>query len=173
MALLNFFKVHRNLHVGRYKLSEVFSGLETARPLKKFIRDRSLMRRLLRNTDVTLTRNGTRYMHVNERDGSLVIGLRYLSEADERYLYLDIVHELIHLKQHLDGRKLYDEEYSYADRPTEIEAYQYTVEEGRRLGMTEEKIAKYLYVEWMTRKEFARMLKTLGVTLPGTRTVSS
>lgn len=163
MALLNSFKVHRDLPIGRYKLREVFSGLENARPLKKFIRNRSLMRRLVRNTDVTLTRNGTRYMHVNDRDGSLVIGLKYLSEADERYLYLDIIHELIHLKQHLDGRKLFDEEYSYADRPTEIEAYQYTVEEGRRLGMTEEEIAEYLYVEWMNRNEFARMLKILGV----------
>jgi hypothetical protein len=111
-------------------------------------------------------------MHVNDKDGSLVVGLKYLHDADERYLYLDIIHELVHVKQHLDGKELFDEEYSYADRPTEIEAYQYTVEEGRRLGMTEEEIAEYLYVEWMTRKEFARMLETLGVAPSRGRIVS-
>jgi hypothetical protein len=102
-------------------------------------------------------------MRVNEEDGSLVIGLKYLHDADERYLYLDVIHELVHVKQYLDGKELFDEEYSYADRPTEIEAYQCSVEEARRLGMTEEQIAQYLYVEWMTRREFARMLETLGV----------
>jgi hypothetical protein len=166
MTLLNSFNVHRGLPAGRYKLSEIFSGLEEARPLKKFIRNRSLLRRLLKDTDVTLTEDGTHYMHVNAQDGSLVIGLEYLNDADERYLYLDIIHELIHLKQHSDGRKLFDEEYDYADRPTEIEAYRYTVDEGRRLGMTEEEITEYLYVEWMTQKEFVRMLKTLGVAAP-------
>jgi hypothetical protein len=119
---------------------------------------------MLWETEVTLTANGTRYMHVDDEDGSLVVGLQYLRDADEQYLYLDIIHELIHVKQYLDGRELFDDEYSYADRPTEIEAYQYTVEEGRKLGMTNEEIARYLYVEWITGKEFARMLETLGVT---------
>jgi hypothetical protein len=135
------------------------------RPLNKCISDPSLLREILSETEVTLTANGTRYMHVDDEDGSLVVGLDYLRDADERYLYLDTIHELIHVKQHLDGKELFDEEYSYADRPTEIEAYQCTVEEARRLGMTEEEIAQYLYVEWMTEKEFARMLETLGVDL--------
>jgi hypothetical protein len=94
----------------------------------------------------------------------LVVELKHIRDADERYLYLDIIHKLIHVKQYLDGRELFDDEYSYADQPTETEAYQYTVEECRTLGMTDEEIAKYLYVEWVTEKEFARMLETLGVT---------
>ena len=172
MSLLNSFKVNRDLPAGKYRLPQVFSGLQDAQPLKKCIRRRSLLRRILEETEVTLTANGTRYMHVNDKDGSLVVGLKYLHDADERYLYLDVIHELVHVKQHLDGKELFEEEYSYADRPTEIEAYQYTVEEGRRLGMTEEEIAEYLYVEWMTRKEFARMLETLGVAPSRGRIVS-
>jgi hypothetical protein len=121
------------------------------------------LHKILDETEVTLTPDGTRYMHVDDNDGSLVVGMKYLRDADARYLYLDIIHELVHVKQYLDGKELFDEEFSYADRPTEIEAYQYTVEECRRLGMTEQEIAQYLYVEWMTRKEFARMLETLGV----------
>ncbi len=78
--------------------------------------------------------------------------------------YLDIIHELIHVKQYLDGRELFDGQYNYADRPTEIEAYQFTIEEGRRLGTTDEEMARYLYVEWISREEFARMLEALGVT---------
>lgn len=167
------FKVNRDLPAGRYRLAQVFSGLEDLQPLNKCVPDPSLLRKILDETEVTLTVDGTRYMHINDEDGSLVVGLKYLREGDERYLYLDIIHELVHVKQYLDGKELFDEEYSYADRPTEIEAYQCTVEEGRRLGMSEEAIARYLYVEWMTRKEFARMLETLGVNPSRGRTGSS
>ena len=164
MSFLKSFRVNRDLPAGRYILPQVFAGLEDVQTLNRCIHDSSLLRRILGETEVTLTANGTRYMHVDDEDGSLVVGLQYLRDADEQYLYLDIIHELVHVKQYLDGRELFDDEYSYADRPTEIEAYQYTVEEGRRLGMTNEEIARYLYVEWITGKEFARMLGTLGVT---------
>lgn len=163
MSFVKSFRVNRDLPAGRYRLPLVFSGLENVRPLNKCIPNSLLLRKILDETEVTLTANGTRYMHVNDEDGSLVVGMKYLHDADERYLYLDIIHELIHVKQYLEGKELFDEEYSYADRPTEIEAYQYTVEEGRRLGMTEQEIAQYLQVEWMTKKEFARMLETLRV----------
>jgi hypothetical protein len=164
VSFLKSFRVNRDLPAGRYILPQVFAGLEDVQTLNKCIHDSSLLRRILGETEVTLTANGTRYMHVNDEDGSLVVGLKYLRDADERYLYLDIIHELIHVKQYLDGRELFDDEYNYADRPTEIEAYQYTVEESRRLGMMDEEIVRYLYVEWITGKEFARMLETLGVT---------
>jgi len=164
VSYLKSFRVNRDLPAGRYILPQVFAGLEDVQTLNKCIHDSALLRRILGQTEVTLTANGTRYMHVNDEDGSLVVGLKYLRDADERYLYLDIIHELIHVRQYFEGRELFDDEYNYADRPTEIEAYQYTVEEGRRLGMTDEEIARYLYVEWITGKEFARMLETLGVT---------
>lgn len=157
------FRVNRYLPAGRYGLPQVFGGLEDVQALNKCISDPSRLLKILGETEVTLTANGTRYMYVNEEDGSLVVALKYLRDADDRYLYLDIIHELIHVKQYLDGRELFDDEYNYADRPTEIEAYQYTVEEGRRLRMTEEEIAQYLYVEWMNGEEFACMLETLGV----------
>ncbi len=164
MSYLKSFRVNRDLPAGRYILPQVFAGLEDVQTLNKCIHDSALLRRILGQTELTLTANGTRYMHVNDEDGSLVVGLKYLRDADERYLYLDIIHELIHVRQYFEGRELFDDEYNYADRPTEIEAYQYTVEEGRRLGMTDEEIARYLYVEWISGKEFARMLETLGVT---------
>lgn len=159
---MNSFKVNRELPEGRYKLGEVFSGLEQVETLDKHIGNSGLLQKILQITEVTLT-NDTNYMYVNDEDGSLVVGLGYLKTADSRYLYLDVLHELVHVKQYLDGRKLFDESYSYVDRPTEIEAYQCAVEEGRRIGMSDDALKDYLYVEWITRKDHGRLLKTLGV----------
>jgi hypothetical protein len=37
------------------------------------------------------------------------------------------------------------------------------VKEARKIGMTDDAIAEYLYVEWITRSAHARLLKTLGI----------
>jgi len=159
---MNSFKINRELLGGRYKLREIFSGLEGADPLTKYMGNSGLLEKIVERTEVTLTED-TNYMYVNDEDGSLVVGLSYLKTADARYLYLDVIHELVHVKQYLDGRELFDESYSYVDRPTEIEAYRYAVEEARRIGMSDDALKDYLYVEWITRKEHERLLKALGV----------
>jgi len=159
------FRVNRDLPEGRYRFREVFSGLEDAEALSVYIGSRTQFRRILDQTDVTLTQD-TGYMYVNDGDGSLAVSLTYLQTADAHYLYLDVIHELAHVKQYLDGRELFDENYSYVDRPTEIEAYQCTVAEARKIGMADDAIAEYLYVEWITRIEHARLLKTLGIIAP-------
>jgi hypothetical protein len=159
---MNSYKINRELLGGRYKLREVFSGLEGVEPLTKCIGNSGLLEKIVERTEVTLTED-TNYMYVNDEDGSLVVGLSYLKTADARYLYLDVIHELVHVKQYLDGRELFDESYSYVDRPTEIEAYRCTVEEARRIGMSDDALKDYLYVEWITRKEHERLLKALGV----------
>jgi len=162
IVAMESFRVNRDLPEGRYRLREVFSGLEEVESLNAYIGSPTLLKRILERTDVTLTQ-ATSYMYVNDGDGSLVVGLEYMQTADAHYLYLDIIHELAHVKQYLDGRELFDENYSYVDRPTEIEAYQCTVKEARKIRMTDDAIAEYLYVEWITRKEHARLLNTLGV----------
>jgi hypothetical protein len=156
------FRVNRDLPEGRYRLREVFSGLEEAEALNAYIGSRKQLRQILEKTEVTLTQDSG-YMYVNDGDGSLVVSLGYLQTADAHYLYLDVIHELAHVKQYLDGRELFDENYSYVDRPTEIEAYQCTVAEARKIGMADDAIVEYLYVEWITRKEHARLLRTLGI----------
>jgi hypothetical protein len=156
------FRVNRDLPEGRYRLREVFAGLEEVEPLNAYVGSPKQLRKILEETDVTLTAD-TSYMYVNDGDGSLVVGLAYLQTADAQYLYLDLIHELAHAKQYLDGRELFDESYSYVDRPTEIEAYQCTMKEARKIGMADDAIAEYLYVEWITRREHARLLKTLGI----------
>ncbi len=155
------FRANRGLSEGRYRLLEVFSGLDNVEPLIKCL-GAKLLGKIFEETYVTLAREDG-YMYVNDEDGSLVVGLEYLKTADSRYLYLDVIHELVHVKQYLDGRELFDKNYSYVDRPTEIEAYECTVEEGRKIGMSDDALAEYLYVEWITRAQHAKLLKRLGV----------
>jgi len=76
---------------------------------------------------------------------------------------LDIVHELVHVKQHRKGLDLYDRSVSYVDRPTEIEAYAITVREARRIGLTDVAIFEYLSVDWISSEEHCRLAKRLNV----------
>jgi hypothetical protein len=103
------------------------------------------------------------YMYVDGSDGHLVISKNYLSNGNKTDIYLDLIHELCHVKQFLDGRELFDPRYDYVGRPTEIEAYRYTVQEARRLGLSEERICLYLKTEWMSQDDLKKLAKSLNV----------
>lgn len=105
---------------------------------------------------------GQGYMRVDS-DGIILVAQEHLHASDERVIYLDFVHELVHVKQALEGRTLYDRSVRYVDKETEIEAYKVAIEEGRRIGMREEELRNYLEVPWITEGEFRRLLGQLGV----------
>ncbi|HTY75804.1 MAG TPA: hypothetical protein VMD05_09600 [Candidatus Nanoarchaeia archaeon] len=105
------------------------------------------------------------YMYVDGADGHLVISKNYLNSGDKTEIYLDLIHELCHVKQFLDGKELFDPSYDYVDRPTEIEAYRYAVHEARRIGFSEERLRCYLRTEWMSDDDFARLAKAVNVSL--------
>jgi len=102
-------------------------------------------------------------MGVSDVDGHLIISARYLSTGDIVDIYLDIIHELVHVKQFMEGKALFDSDYRYIERPTEIEAYRYVVEEARRLGLSEHRICEHLKTEWMSDKDFKKLTKILNV----------
>jgi hypothetical protein len=118
---------------------------------------------VLHNLKVELTWFGG-YMFVNSSNGHLVINARYLNSGDKVDIYLDLVHELCHIKQFMEGKELFDSHYDYVDRPTEVEAYRYTVQEARRIGLSDERICQYLKTEWMSDKDLKRLAKALNVT---------
>jgi hypothetical protein len=91
------------------------------------------------------------------------IGSKYLASARINCLYLDVIHVLVHVKQFLDGRDLYDQTFEYVDRPTEIEAYRYTIDEAKRLQMSEDEILKYLRVDAVDDSELGRLIEKIGV----------
>lgn len=103
------------------------------------------------------------YMYVDTSNGHLVVSSRYLNTGDKIDIYLDLIHELCHVKQFLDGRDLFDQRYRYVERPTEIEAYCYTVQEARRLGLSNKRIYEYLKTEWISNREFNFLVKVVNV----------
>ncbi|MDG6941339.1 MAG: hypothetical protein JRN34_00225 [Nitrososphaerota archaeon] len=103
------------------------------------------------------------YMRIDDQEGSIVVSGKYLREGRDIDVYLDVIHELVHIRQHKEGKELWDRRYEYIDRPTEIEAYKVAVKEARRLGMGEEQVAQYLKVEWITEEAFQRFLRNVGV----------
>jgi len=117
---------------------------------------------VLRNVKVQLMWAGG-YMGVNALNGHLMVNSKYLNKGDKIDVYLDIIHELVHVKQYKEGKELFDGRYSYTERPTEVEAYRYTVQEARRLGLSDKRICQYLRTEWMSDAAFKHSAKTLGV----------
>jgi hypothetical protein len=105
------------------------------------------------------------YMYVDGADGHLVISKGYLNSGDKTDIYLDLIHELCHVKQFMEGKELFDPHYDYVDRPTEIEAYRYCVQEARRLGLSQERIRLYLKTEWMSGDDFERLAKSVDVSV--------
>ena len=143
-------------------LMEIFSGFEKIECVRSIFgeeTERILSKVLL----VVEPRKG--YLYVDSSTGNIVISSPYLESGDEKYIYLDVIHELVHVKQFMEGKELFDKRYSYVDRPTEIEAYSHAVKEAKRIGMTEKEIVEYLRVEWVTEEEFERLVRRMGIRL--------
>jgi len=103
------------------------------------------------------------YLRVDGETGNIIINPEYLKTGHERHLYLDVIHELTHVRQFREGKELYDRRFAYFERPTEIEAYKVAVEEARRIGMDKEEIVDYLRVEWVTEEEFTRFVSMMRI----------
>ena len=158
----NVFRINRGLEPGQYHLTEVFADIRTYDILPAIFADAEEIDGVMAHTKVFVV-DRPYEMFVDNKDASITIGLAHLRCASDEFLYLDIIHELCHVKQHLQGRNLYDRSISYVDRETEIEAYQVTVQEARRIGLNDEAIANYLRVLWITPEEHKRLLRKLDV----------
>jgi hypothetical protein len=157
------FRLRRDLATGVHQLEQLVQGLEHARGLASMFPDAKERRAFLASVEVHVTPfHG--YMWIDDHKGRVVVSGDYLRNGEERQVFLDLVHELVHIRQHRAGMDLWDEKFAYVDRPTEVEAYRVAVEEARELGLTEEDLCEYLHVPWCTDKEHARLCKTLGVT---------
>lgn len=139
---------------------DLFEGFDEVQAVRELFGEDA--RRVLEDTKIHLVRSKG-YLRVDNDTGDIIICRPYLKSGEERHFYLDLIHELVHVRQHQEGKELYDRTFAYVDRPTEVEAYEVAVTEARRIGMTEEEIVDYLRVEWVSEVDFKRMLKTLGV----------
>lgn len=100
---------------------------------------------------------GEGYAWVDIKLPAIVLIESYYHRADPVDLYLDMVHELTHLRQFAEGKDLWDRSRAYVDRPTEIEGYALAVCEGMRLGMSEDEVLRHLSNPWMSDADVARL----------------
>ena len=142
-----------------YPFTDYFKGFETVESVKALFGENT--KEVLRNLKVEFTWMWG-YMRVNGK-GHLVISSRYLNNGSRVDIYLDVIHELVHVRQFMEGKDLFDSRYSYVERPTEIEAYSHAVKEARNMGLSDERICEYLKTEWMSDNDLKRLAKTLNV----------
>ncbi len=153
-------KIIRDVDVQTHRFDDFFKGFDELEAVKKIFGDETM--KVIDELRVEfISRRG--YMGVSDVDGHIIISAPYLKQGDLREIYLDLIHELVHVRQFREGRQLFDRRYGYTDRPTEIEAYRHAVEEARKLGMTEEEISEYLKTEWMTEENHRKLAETIGV----------
>ena len=163
----SIFRLVRRLHLTRllrvgpkYPFLACFPDFEKTEAVKGIFGEKT--EEVLRNLKVEFIRWGG-YMGIDDTDGHIIVNSHYWKSGDKTDIYLDVIHELFHVKQFLDGRELFDPRYTYIDRPTEVEAYKYTVKEARRIGYSDERICQYLKTEWMSNKDLKTLAKNLNV----------
>ncbi len=153
-------EVVRNVPVTTHPFTDYFKGFEKVEAVRKIFDEKT--EEVLRNLRVEF--GGRRgYMGVSDVDGHLLISAHYIKEGDIIDIYLDIIHELVHVRQFMEGKKLFDDNFSYVRRPTEVEAYRLAVEEARRLGLSDERICEYLKTEWMSNRDLERLAEAVNV----------
>jgi hypothetical protein len=154
-------EIRRNAPITLLPFVDYFEGFDEVEAVKKiFGKDTA---DVLRNLKVEFFSSQFGYMSVSDEDGHLLVSTHHLKNSEFDILYLDIVHELFHVKQFMDGKKLFLDEFEYVDSPIEIEAYKFTVDEAKRIGMPITEIIEYLKVEWVDEEAHGRLIKTLGL----------
>jgi hypothetical protein len=163
VRLLRRSRLTRLLNVGTSSrtFTDYFRDFEKVEAVKGIFGEKTA--EVLHNLKVDLSWLGG-YMFVDSSSGHLVVSIRYLNSGDKVDIYLDLIHELCHVRQLMEGKELFDPRYSYVERPTEIEAYCYTVQEARRLGLSDERICEYLKTEWMSDEDLKFLAKAVNVT---------
>lgn len=156
------FKISRNTTLGRHKFKDIFSGFEDSPAIRILFKDQQEIDEL-RELDLELTTTDVWYMRVRDVDGRLLIRPGYLRRGRKEFIYLDLIHELTHIKQFKQGYDLYDQQYSYIRRPTELEAFSNAIAEARRIGLSDLEIYEYMRVDWISESELKELAERLGV----------
>jgi hypothetical protein len=115
--------------------------------------------------------NKRMYMGIRDEDGSIGVGTYHLEHSDVRTLYLDVVHELFHVRQRMEDSGYFHREHMkfmgdrslYYASPIEVPAYRHTVREAERIGMSYDEIVGYLKMGPVPPKIFNRFLRQMEI----------
>jgi hypothetical protein len=157
-------KIVRDASATLHRFTDYFIGFENVPAIRKLFGTET--EKVLHDLKVEFYSSRFGYMSVCQDDGHILVSTYYLKHGDERSIYLDVIHELTHIKQFMNGEELFDDRFEYVDRPTEIEAYKYAIEEGRRIGMNDGELYEYLKMDWMSQEEVDKLAKALGIRNP-------
>jgi len=150
-----------------HDFTDFFKGFDEIAAVRSIFGDAT--EKVLRSLKVEFFSSKFGYMGVSDEDGHLIVSAYYLREGENVGKYLDVIHELVHVKQFMEGKPLFDENYEYYNRPTELEAYKLAIAEGRRLGMSDKELFDYLKVDWMSEDEVRKLAKNLSIKVPPKR----
>jgi len=157
-------QVPSNVPIAMHSFSDFFIGFEKIPAVRDIFGEET--EKVLSELRVEFFSSKFGYMGVSDEDGHLIVSAYYLRNGDPLSKYLDVVHELVHVRQFREGKALFDESFEYHDRPTELEAYRHAIKEARRLGMSDEELFEYLKVDWLGEEEVRKLARNLGVNPP-------
>jgi len=148
--------VRRGFAPGRHGYLELLPGAAESPAMRRIGTPAHPVERLLASTAVEIS-DEDGYCWVDDDVPCIVVTLDYYRTGSDINLYLDLLHELTHIRQHLEGADLWDRNFAYVDRWTEIEGYAVAVEEGCRLGMTADDVVEHLANPWMSSTDQRRL----------------
>jgi hypothetical protein len=154
----------RDIRLRYDRFTDHFKGFEDVPAVRAIFGPKT--RSVLRTLRVEFFSSRWGYMGVSDADGHLMVSTHYLRTGKPRDVYLDVIHELVHVRQFQEGKKLFADGFEYPDLPTEIEAYRTCIAEGRRLGMDDDDLFEYLKVDWMSDKDVRRLARNVDVRIP-------
>jgi hypothetical protein len=160
-------RIQRDAPTRLYPFTRFFRGFETVPTVRELFGTATAG--VLRKLRVEFFSARFGYMGTSDVDGHLLVSSHHLHDSDFKTVYLDIVHELCHVRQFRAKRPLFYPKLSYVDAPSEIEAYKLTIQEGQRIGMSRKALIDYLKVEWISAAEHRRLVRRCGLgPLPST-----
>ncbi|HTW40182.1 MAG TPA: hypothetical protein VMF04_04925 [Thermoplasmata archaeon] len=157
-------RIQRNAPIQLLPFRRFFRGFEKVPAVRELFGART--EQVLRDLRVEFFSSRFGYMGTSDVDGHILISTPHLRSAEFEVVYLDVVHELCHVRQFRQKRPLFYPKLPYVDAPSEIEAYTFTVREGRRIGMTDRQLFDYLNTQWISPAEHRRLARHTGVAVP-------
>jgi hypothetical protein len=158
--------VNRSLGVGTHQYRLFLPRFEES-PVVRLIETPAIPIGPLLDSARVKIKKGKGYLYVDVAIPAITLIEEYYQRANPLDLYLDLAHELTHLRQLAEGRNIWDHSLHYVDRPTEIEGYAVAVAEGIRLGMADEQVTQHLSNPWLNADEVMRLRKNIDRFLAG------
>src|SRR5208283_1520873 len=155
--------------------TDYFRGFEKVAAVRKVFGDET--EEVLNGLRIGFMPNRQMYMGIRDNDGNLAVGTYHLKNSATWMLYLDIVHELFHIGQWRKDKEYFTREHMkfmgdrslYYASPIEIPAYEHTVREAERIGMTPEEITEYLKMGDAPPKVWRSFLKAMRLKKVGSK----